>query len=251
MCIFAEIIPHMRTILQFLLGTMTCMLSAALAPGAARAQNALPSASPQMWVTEADGSETDMTSFDGSAPMKARFTANPTDVGEYLPRYEWRFLRQNEETPFLVRYDEDTEYTFTESGAFTVQLYITYTLRGDTVDYAMDTPFTISISESKLEFPNAFTPNGDGVNDILRAKEGYQSIVSFKASIYSRWGRQLYSWDDLEGGWDGKSGGSDVPDGAYYLEVNARGADGRHYHIKKVVNLLRGYTENGGGSAAP
>ena len=45
---------------------------------------------------------------------------------------------------------------------------------------------------------------------------------------------------------DGKSGGSDVPDGAYYLVVQAKGADGRHYNIKKVINILRGYTENGG-----
>lgn len=234
----------MKSILQPLLGMMACMLSAVIAPVSAWAQDPLPSANPQMWVTDTDGTETDMTTFDGSAPMKARFAANPTDVGEYTPRFEWRFSRQNEEAPFLVRYEEETQYTFTESGAFTVQLYITYTLRGDTVDYVMDTPFTVSISESKLEFPNAFTPNGDGVNDVLRAKEGYQSIVSFKASIYNRWGKRLYSWDDLEGGWNGKSGGNDVPDGAYYLEVNARGADGRHYHIKKTVNLLRGYSEN-------
>ena len=48
------------------------------------------------------------------------------------------------------------------------------------------------------------------------------------------------------GGWDGKSGGSNVPDGAYYLVIKAKGADGRNYDIKKTINLLRGYTEAAG-----
>lgn len=93
--------------------------------------------------------------------------------------------------------------------------------------------------------PNAFTPNGDGVNDVFRVKDGYQSIVQFHAAVFDRWGKKLYEWSDPAGGWDGRSGGHDVPDGAYYLNLQARGADGRKYNIKKVINLLRGYLENG------
>ena len=36
-----------------------------------------------------------------------------------------------------------------------------------------------------------------------------------------------------------------MPDGGYYLNIQARGADGKHYNIKKVINVLRGYTESG------
>lgn len=204
------------------------------------------SASPKMWVIEADGNETDMDVYDGSAPMHARFEANVEDEGNYTPYYEWRFSRQGETQPFLTRYEATTEYVFTESGAFSVELYISFVEGTDTLEFVSDQPFTISISESKLELPNAFTPNGDGINDVFRVKDGYQSIISFEASVYNRWGKKLYSWKDLEGGWDGRSGGSDVPDGAYYLVVKARGADGRNYHIKKVINILRGYTENSG-----
>lgn len=231
----------MTKILPFCVFLLTFAL-----PLSSSGQKALPSANPQMWVTEEDGSETDMTSFDGSAPMEARFVANPTDIGDYTPYYEWRFCRQGEEKPYLVRYEEETAYSFRESGSFTVELIISFVQGNDTIEYSMDQPFVIAISESKLEFPNAFTPNGDGVNDVFQAKEGYQSIVSFHAAVFNRWGKKLYEWDDLAGGWDGKSGSSDVPDGAYYLVVQAKGADGRHYNIKKVINILRGYTENGG-----
>ncbi len=97
-----------------------------------------------------------------------------------------------------------------------------------------------------MELPNAFTPNGDGINDIFKVKEGYKSIVSFEAKVFNRWGKKLYEWNDIEGGWDGRSGGKNVPDGAYYLIVKARGADGKNYDVKKVINILRGFSDKGG-----
>ena len=109
-------------------------------------------------------------------------------------------------------------------------------------------PLRVTVSESKLEMPNAFSPNGDGYNDIYQAKEGWQSIVEFHASIYNRWGQKLYEWDDPAGGWDGKFHGSDVKQGVYFVDVKAKGADGRKYHIRRDVNLLRGYHENGSSS---
>ena len=53
-----------------------------------------------------------------------------------------------------------------------------------------------------------------------------------------------YEWDDPAGGWDGTSGGHDVAQGVYFMQVRAKGADGKTYNIRRDVNLLRGYTEN-------
>ena len=102
-------------------------------------------------------------------------------------------------------------------------------------------PFVVSISESVLEMPNAFSPNGDGYNDIYKVKEGYQSIVSFKAVIFNRWGQKLYAWDTLDGGWDGMFHGKTVKDGVYFVVVN----DGKEYKIRKDVNVLTGYSGTG------
>lgn len=201
----------------------------------------LPSASPSMTLLANDSTQT-TDSYEGSAPVVANFTANPSDIGEYTPIYEWRFYENgNTETPFLVRYDENTEYTFNESGSFTIQLYISFVNGNDTIEYSQESPFTISISTSKLEIPNAFSPNGDGQNDVFKVKEGYQSIVSFHGYIYNRWGKKLYDWTDIDGGWDGKINGHDAKDGVYYVIIKARGADGRKYNLRRDVNLLRGY----------
>lgn len=231
----------MTRFLRFLLLLSTFLL---LLPFRAAAQDVFPSVAPAMTIIAADGSETEEMQYDGSAPATARFTANPADLGSFEALYEWTFTRQGEAAPFLTRYEEDTEFVFAQSGSFIIKLSVSFVRGNDTIQYAMDEPFIVTISESKLEVPNAFTPNGDGINDVFRVKEGYQSIVSFEARIFSRWGKKLYEWRELDGGWDGKSGGSKVPDGAYYLSLQAKGADGKVYDIKKVINLLRGFTEN-------
>ncbi|MBR6845918.1 MAG: gliding motility-associated C-terminal domain-containing protein, partial [Bacteroidaceae bacterium] len=141
----------------------------------------------------------------------------------------------------LHRFDEDLEYNFIQKGRYKVRVRATFTRDGQTVVYPseeMDSVcFTFEINRSRLKFPNTFTPNGDQINDTLRAKE-FQSIVEFRAIVFNRWGKKLYSWDDVNTGWDGKVGGSYVNDGAYYLVVNAKGADGHIYHIKKTINVL-------------
>lgn len=210
----------------------------------------VPTIDPQATFTTDEGEETG-TSYSGSAPLTVVFHANAENVGMYTPHYEWRFTKEGETQPYLVRYEEETEYTFTEAGSHRIVLYATFINGNDTIAYTKDywqdaQPITIQISESKLEMPNAFSPNGDGINDIYRAKNNYQSIVEFDAYIFNRWGQKIYEWHDPAGGWDGKFNGKDVKQGVYFVLVKAKGADGRKYNIKKDVNLLRGYTESNG-----
>ena len=209
----------------------------------------VPTISPSAVFTTTDGQTQEGVEFSGSAPVKATFSANPENVGAYTATYEWRFYTQgNEDSPYLTRYEQDTEYTFNTAGVQLVVCYATFVNGTDTIAYTRDywaeaEPIKISISESKLEMPNAFTPNGDGINDLYKAKSGYQSIVDFHAYIFNRWGQKLYEWSDPASGWDGTYNGKPVKQGVYFCLVKAKGADGHTYNIKKDVNLLRGYTE--------
>lgn len=211
------------------------------------AQENMPAISPTATITTATGETQEVTEYSGSAPLQVHFAPNVENPEGYEAYYEWRFYKEGTsiEEPYLVRHEEETDFTFNEAGGHCIAL-IAYFMNGnDTIvkydtDYWMDaTPIRISISTSKLDFPNAFSPNGDGMNDIYRAKTDYQSIVEFKAVIYNRWGQKLYEWNNPAGGWDGTYKGNPVKQGVYYVQVTAKGADGRRFNIKKDVNLLR------------
>ena len=186
-----------------------------------------------------NGVETETKSdFNGQAPLSVSFRANPMDMEGLEPTYEWHFRMDGESKDMMVRYEENTDYTFTQAGKTYITLYAN--LGNEEV---VSSQICVTISESKLTMPNAFSPNDDGHNDIYKAKE-YQSIVEFHAYIFNRWGQKLFEWTNPADGWDGTYNGSPVKEGVYYVLVKARGADGIVYDIRKDVNLLRGYTQS-------
>ena len=205
----------------------------------------LPSASPTMTIETEYGDE-ENTEYNGSAPIVAHFRSNVEDLGQYTPLYEWHIYEAGkEDNPSIIRYDANLDYTFKQSGTFYISLAISFVLGTDTVNYELETPFSVTASESSLRVPNAFTPNVDGFNDVFKVKDGYRSIIKFHGYIFNRWGKKLFEWTDISQGWDGKYNGHDVADGVYFCKIEAQGADGKKYHVHKAVSLLRGYHEDG------
>lgn len=176
----------------------------------------------------------------GQAPLNVNFYANPSDMDGYDPVYEWHFRHTGDNKDMMVRYEENTDYTFTNAGVTRVTLCVKL---NDGIEQLDSVTFLVTVSESKLVFPNAFSPNGDEKNPTFKPKE-YQSLVEFHAYIFNRWGQKLYEWTEPSAdGWDGTYHGKPVKEGVYFLLCKAKGADGRDYNIRKDVNLLRGYIE--------
>ncbi len=96
--------------------------------------------------------------------------------------------------------------------------------------------YAVTITDSYLACPNAFSPNGDGVND--EWKVSYRSLREYECHIFNRWGKEMFSSRDPEQGWDGKSGGKTVPAGAYYYVITATGNDGQQYKLGGDINIL-------------
>jgi gliding motility-associated-like protein len=86
--------------------------------------------------------------------------------------------------------------------------------------------------------PNAFTPNHDGKNDVLRPiAAGMQRIVEF--AVFNRWGQLIFT-TNIEGkGWDGRVNGLDQATGTYTWLVKAVDYKGQSYFQKGVVTLIR------------
>lgn len=126
--------------------------------------------------------------------MTLRFRANAENTVGYTMNYQWSIHKTGDTSFNIVNYNEEFEQTFTRAGEFKVNLVYTYTDSNGKQTSVETDSLRFTIKESKLEFPNAFSPNGDSWNNIYKAKV-CQSIVEFRATIYNRWGQKLYSLD--------------------------------------------------------
>jgi gliding motility-associated-like protein len=90
-----------------------------------------------------------------------------------------------------------------------------------------------------LYVPNAFSPNGDGLNDILRVFG--ISVKNINFSIFNRWGEKVFSMEtgDLTNGWDGTYHGKPLPPGVFVYYVDAEFDDGQRKQLKGSVTILR------------
>ena len=88
-----------------------------------------------------------------------------------------------------------------------------------------------------FDVPSAFSPNGDGVNDVFRVR-GF-GIAKFEMEIYNRWGQKVYESRDVNQGWDGTYRGKPQPMDAYAYVIHIQFTDGRRITRTGNVTLLR------------
>jgi gliding motility-associated-like protein len=85
--------------------------------------------------------------------------------------------------------------------------------------------------------PNAFTPNGDGVNDILFVYgQGFKNI---KFMIFNRWGEKLFESNNQSFGWDATYKGNLVNPGVYTYYFEGEYIDGKQVSQKGSVTVIR------------
>jgi gliding motility-associated-like protein len=86
--------------------------------------------------------------------------------------------------------------------------------------------------------PNAFSPNGDGFNDVFRPiLVGMYSTDYF--IVYNRYGQIVFETNRFMQGWDGKFKGIDQPSGNYVWTLKGKGQGGRPVEMKGSVLLVR------------
>lgn len=76
----------------------------------------------------------------------------------------------------------------------------------------------VRIFYDMLTIPNAFTPNGDGVNDEFKIK-GFELYSDARITVLDRWGEVIYFTDQPNEAWDGKYKGKDVVDDTYFYII--------------------------------
>lgn len=84
-----------------------------------------------------------------------------------------------------------------------------------------------------LYIPNAFTPNGDGLNETFGPKG--EGITEFNMQIFDRWGILIFESNDLTVQWDGFIHQDKAPVGVYVYKISAKG-QGDDGSSKKMIN---------------
>jgi gliding motility-associated-like protein len=100
----------------------------------------------------------------------------------------------------------------------------------------------------QLEWPNVITTNGDGKNDVFKAKgiddsnsEKFIANLTFiNFQVYDRWGVLVFgSQDDVLPNWDGKYQGLAVPSGTYYYIIRYRNTANKNYEVLGYITVLQ------------
>lgn len=173
----------------------------------------------------------------GSAPVDIAFRAW---VSDGVIHNEWQMSRDPGFSAVEFRFNQqDLDFTFRDEGTWFVRFI------GSDADGScsmVSDVYTVNIGSSELRIPNAFSPNGDGVNDEWRV--AYRSLSEFDCRIFDRYGNQIFRFTNPNEGWDGKRGGKTVAPGVYYYVITAKGTDGKEYKKSGDINIIRSESTN-------
>lgn len=150
------------------------------------------------------------------------------DMSQGAIAWSWDFG-----TAGLTSTDINPVVTFPDPGNFPVRLAIMDTL--GCVDTLVKT--LVVSPEFNLYLPSAFTPDGDGINDVF-AVSG-TGIQKFRLRIFDRWGRMVFETEDPAIGWDGTIDGKKPVPGVYPYLFRYLGSAGRTADRYGSVTLVR------------
>ena len=122
----------------------------------------------------------------------------------------------------------------TTAGTFPYTITVRNDLGCTSTDQALVTviPYCIKVK-------NAFTPNGDGNNDVWQVYDDYGCIKNVTVHIFNRNGNKVYESRDYRNNWDGRYNGKSLPDATYYAVVDFTLINGKLVTIKSDVTILR------------
>ena len=101
-----------------------------------------------------------------------------------------------------------------------------------------DTTVNITKGFCSVQFPSAFTPNDDGLNDIFKPL-GLTATGNSVLSIYNRWGRKVFETTNFSQGWNGKVNGLPQPPGTYIWTFKYASTNNTSELLRGTIVLMR------------
>jgi gliding motility-associated-like protein len=92
---------------------------------------------------------------------------------------------------------------------------------------------------SNIFMPNAFTPNGDGRNDLYPLNQYKVKGATYNIKLYNRWGEKIMELESPDINWDGNVNGKPAPEGVYIFMAYWIGCDNEKRSLQGNFTLLR------------
>lgn len=129
----------------------------------------------------------------------------------------------------------DVTHNYTDLGFYDVGL--TVTSAHGCVDSLLKVEEVEVLGAGTIKFPNAFTPNGDGLNDVFRPVS--EGVIKYELLVYTRWGELIFTTKDLNAGWDGKINGELAKPDVYVWKAEGKFTNGRAFELAGDVTLVK------------
>ena len=157
------------------------------------------------------------------------------DKGNYpVLQRSWYTYNSLQGTNLFIGSNQTEKYQIDDTGTYTIQLYVTDT---NSCKAMIEKTIFMKIP-NKYFLPDAFTPNGDLINETF-GLSGYLQMQEFNMRIYGRWGEILFESNDPKIGWDGRFENEFVPVGYYMYTVYIKDLYGEIVELKGMVLLIR------------
>jgi gliding motility-associated-like protein len=153
---------------------------------------------------------------------------NDASLGLAINSWSWYFATNDHFSTF-----QNPKYIFDIAGTYPVALVISN--KWNCKDTIVK-PVVIG-EDFSIYVPNAFTPNGDGVNDTFQPKG--HGIVYYDLTVFDRWGEKLFHTNDFFKGWDGIFKGELSKNDTYVWQIAVKGASGKSKSLKGIVTLIK------------
>ena len=106
------------------------------------------------------------------------------------------------------------------------------------ISFGADRPVIPPDSPPKVYIPNAFSPNGDGVNDVFKIETDDVILYEFNMKVFNRWGTLMFESDDYSKGWNGLFKNEVLQPDVFVYAVQYKDGDGLVYRKTGTINLL-------------
>jgi gliding motility-associated-like protein len=170
----------------------------------------------------------------------SEFTASPVDTTIYAPEVTITDLSVGGTSCTMYWADNsfsgctDSIHIYKKAGTYNIMQVVTNNYGCTDTSYFS----IIKKPEFIIFIPNAFSPNGDGKNDVFKP-EGIGAL-SYTMQIFNRWGEIVFESQNVDEGWDGYYKSDQVQEGVYVYRILLRDEKYLKYHeYNGIVSLIR------------